>query len=62
MLRIIECCICKKMARANLVLREANICASCEKRLLRTSTVHKDYISYVYNLKRVFTYNYGNIK
>ncbi len=58
MIRIIECCMCKKMTKANLVLKDTNICTNCEKKILKASINHKDYIKYKDGIKKVFGFNY----
>lgn len=59
MIRIIECCVCNKMTKANLILRDINICASCEQKILKAQTDHKDYSKYKEGIKRILCYDHG---
>lgn len=54
MIRILECCICNRMARANLLLRGRNICSRCEQGMVKIQTDDGDYIWYQEGIKRLF--------
>lgn len=53
MIRIVECCVCSKMTKANLMLEDMNICSSCEKKMLNMEADHRDYIRYREGMKRL---------
>ena len=54
MIRIIECCMCNKMAKANLILTNTNICTRCEKKIMATKIEDKDYLRYKEGIKQVW--------
>lgn len=53
MIRIIECCVCKRMTRANLLLRGTNICLECEKKITNLGSNHEDYPGLKEGIKRM---------
>ncbi|HZJ83548.1 MAG TPA: sigma factor G inhibitor Gin [Clostridia bacterium] len=53
MIRIVECCVCNKMSRANLMLDKMNICSGCEAKMLAMKADHRDYIRYREGMKRL---------
>ena len=59
MIGIIECSMCKKMARANLILGNNNVCTICEQKIVGLKTDHKDYPKYKERIKQVLCYSYG---
>ncbi|HHZ14418.1 MAG: sigma factor G inhibitor Gin [Caldicoprobacterales bacterium] len=57
MIRIIECCVCKRMTRANLLLRDTNICLECEQKIMKLDSSHEDYFELKEGIKRMLRYN-----
>ena len=55
MIHIIECCVCKRMTRANLLLRDTNICGRAEDHEADSS--HEDYFELKEGIKRMLRYN-----
>ncbi|NLY61421.1 MAG: carnitine--CoA ligase [Clostridiales bacterium] len=58
MIHVIECCMCKKITKANLILKNTNICADCERKIIGIQTDHRDYIKYKEGIKRVLCHSY----
>ncbi|NLN41091.1 MAG: carnitine--CoA ligase [Clostridiales bacterium] len=58
MIDIIECCMCKKITKANLILKNNNICEDCEKKIIGTKTDHQDYLKYKEGIKRLLCYSH----
>lgn len=57
MIRIVECCVCNRMTKANLILRDTNICANCEEKILKAQSDNEDYLKYKEGLKKVLSCN-----
>ncbi|MGI5850770.1 MAG: hypothetical protein GX340_04775 [Clostridiales bacterium] len=57
MIRIIECCVCKRMTRANLLLWDTNICLECEQKIIDLDSDHEDYLVLKEGIKRILRYN-----
>ena len=58
MIRIIECCMCNKITKANLVLRDTNICSSCEQKIMEAKIGNQDYFRYKEGIKRALCYSH----
>lgn len=58
MINLIECCLCNKMTRANLILKNTNICADCENKIIGIKADNKDYLKYKEGIKRLLCYDH----
>ncbi len=60
MIRIIKCCICHRMSRANLIFRGTNICLECETKIMNAKTGLGDYGKYKEGIKGALYRAYVN--
>jgi hypothetical protein len=45
------------MTRANLLLRDTNICLECEQKIMKLDSSHEDYFELKEGIKRMLRYN-----
>lgn len=53
MIRIMECSICSKMKRENLVLLGKNICSECEEKMVKVTAEDVLYSMYMEKIKDI---------
>lgn len=59
MIRIMECSICSKVKRVNLILLDKNICTECEAKLVNVKVEDTSYHLYMDRIKDIISASIG---
>ena len=55
MIRIMECSICTKVKKVNLILFDRNICTECETRMVNAKVEDTSYHLYIDRIKDIIS-------
>lgn len=61
MISIVECCICNRMTKANLLLGDTNICRECEEKIMKLDKYDADYLLIKKGIKRIYHSDNGDL-